>query len=200
MSGGRLAVFALFVLLAGGVVLLLLPGAPPQAPSAEELEAIEAKMFADARLHPPAAPPPSAGAASFCVECHPSPPHPGRGLRTVLANQHAARMDCLLCHWSAANGLRPAPTWQAAAGAPGFLGLLDRERLSKTALQGLRAAVTASRRCFERGPACEGCHRAGGMTTLASKDSSPARIASLERLENYFTLAPGEKWYLPQVQ
>jgi hypothetical protein len=28
----------------------------------------------------------------------------------------------------------------------------------------------------------------------------PARVAALERLENHFTLAPGEKWYFPRIQ
>jgi hypothetical protein len=200
VSASRLGVFALFALLAAGMAPLLLPGAPALAPSPADLEAIEARLLAGARLHPAAPAPAPAGSAVFCAECHPAPPHPGRGVRNALANEHAARMDCLLCHWSAANGARPTPSWQVAADAAPFLGVLGRERLSKSALEALRSAVTTGRRCFERGPACEGCHRPGGILALARQGTTPGRLASLERLENFFTLAPGEKWYLPQVQ
>ena len=64
----------------------------------------------------------------------------------------------------------------------------------------LRSAVLASRRCFERGPACAGCHLPGGIGTLVRPGSTPARVAALGRLENFFTLAPGEKWYFPLIR
>ena len=109
-------------------------------------------------------------------------------------------MDCLLCHWPAAGGSRPAPAWQVQAGATAFLAVLPRERSSKDQLAALRSAAMAGRRCFERGPACAGCHRPGGIGTLVRPGSTPARVAALERLENHFTLAPGEKWYFPRIQ
>ena len=196
----RLGVFAFFAALSAGVLLLLFPGARQLSPSPADLEALEGKLLAGARLHPPSPAPAAPGSAAFCVACHQAPPHAGRGVRTALANEHASRMDCLLCHWSAANGARPAPTWQVATGTAAFLGMITREQSSKGGLERLRAAVTTGRRCFERGPACEGCHRPGGMSALVRSGTPPERTAALERLENYFTLAPGEKWYLPQMQ
>jgi hypothetical protein len=196
----RLAVFALFAALSSAMVLVLSPGAGQRPPSNAELEALAAKLDAGARLHPSTPPAAAPGSGAFCRECHQPPPHAGRGVRAALDNEHASRMDCLLCHWSAANGARPAPTWQVATGAPAFLGVLTRDEASRARLEGLRAAVTAGRRCFERGPACEGCHRPGGIAALARTGTSPEKLASLERLSNYFTLAPGEKWYLPQMQ
>ena len=157
-------------------------------------------MTAGARLHPAAAIPAPAGPASWCAECHPGPPHPGAGVSRAMLNEHAGRMDCLLCHWSAAGGSRPAPAWQVQAGATAFLAVLPRERSSKEQLAALRSAAMAGRRCFERGPACAGCHRPGGIGALARPGSTPARVTALERLENYFTLAPGEKWYFPRIQ
>ena len=117
-----------------------------------------------------------------------------------MLNEHAGRMDCLLCHWSAAGGSRPAPAWQVQAGSTAFLAVLPRERSSKDQLAALRSAAMAGRRCFERGPGCAGCHRPGDIGTLARPGSTPARVAALERLENHFTLAPGEKWYFPRIQ
>jgi hypothetical protein len=38
------------------------------------------------------------------------------------------------------------------------------------------------------------------MGALGQPGSSPSRTAALERLENYFTLVPGEKWYFPQLK
>jgi hypothetical protein len=38
------------------------------------------------------------------------------------------------------------------------------------------------------------------MRTLVRPGATPARVAALERLENHFTLAPGEKWYFPRIQ
>jgi mono/diheme cytochrome c family protein len=105
-------------------------------------------------------------------------------------------MDCLLCHWSAANGpARSDLAWRRRRGVSGALA----QASSKAGLERLRAAATAGRRCFERGPACEDCHRPGGISPLARAGTSSARLGSLERLANYFTLAPGEKWYLPQL-
>lgn len=196
----RLGVFALFAALCAGVARLLVPVGHTLAPSAAELEAVEVKLMKGARLHRLAPAPPVAGVAAFCGECHPFPPHPGRGVRAALANEHASRMGCLLCHWSAANGPRPAPAWQVASGSTAILAVLPQERSSRAELERLRSAATASRRCFERGPACEDCHRPGGIAPLARPGTSPGKLASLERLENYFTLSPGEKWYLPQTQ
>lgn len=197
---GRLSVCALFCAAAVATAPLLRPGVPPGAPSGKQLEALESGMLAAARLHPAAPAPAPAGSAVFCAGCHEAPAHPGRGVRPALANAHGVRMDCLLCHWSAANGPRPAPSWRVAADGDAFLAVLAPERAAPADLERLRAAVTASRRCFERGPACEGCHKPGGMAGLARPGTSAVRAAGLERLENYFTLAAGEKWYFPQLQ
>jgi len=117
-----------------------------------------------------------------------------------MLNEHAGRMDCLLCHWSAASGSRPVPAWQVQAGSAVFLAVLPRERSSKDQLGVLRSAAMAGRRCFERGPACVGCHRPGVIGSLVRPGSTPARVAALERLENHFSLAYGEKWYFPRIR
>jgi hypothetical protein len=117
-----------------------------------------------------------------------------------MLNEHAARMDCLLCHWSAAGGSRPAPSWQLQAAGTPFLAVLPRERAAKEQLATLRAAATVSRRCFERGPTCAGCHRTGVIGALARPGATPARQAALERLGSHLTLAPGEKWYFPRIR
>ena len=198
--GERLTVFAVFTGLAAAAAAALIAGSPAAAPSTADLAALEAKMAAGARLHPATAVPAPAGPAAWCAECHPGLPHPGTGAAGAMLNEHAGRMDCLLCHWPAAGGSRPKPAWQVQAGATAFLAVLPRERSSKEQLAALRASATAGRRCFERGPACGACHRAGGIGALLRAGSSPAREAALERLENYFTLAPGEKWYFPSIQ
>ena len=201
MSGAglrqRLAVFALFAALAAAGLSALVAGVPAAAPAVSDLAALEAKMAANARLHPAAPTPVPAGPAAWCAECHPGLPHPGTGVAAALLNDHAGRMDCLLCHWSAANGERPRPAWQVQADTSAVLTVLPRERASKDQLVALRAAAATGRPCFERGPSCAGCHRPGGIGGLARPGSSPERSASLERLEKYFTLAPGEKWYFP---
>jgi hypothetical protein len=38
------------------------------------------------------------------------------------------------------------------------------------------------------------------MAGLVRPGSDPGRAIALERLENYLTLAPGEKWYFPQLE
>jgi mono/diheme cytochrome c family protein len=116
-----------------------------------------------------------------------------------MLNAHAARMDCLVCHWSPANGSRPAPAWQVQ-GTAAFLAVLSRERASKEQLEALRAAVLQGRRCFERGPGCAGCHRPGDIGALLRPGSPPDRVRALGSLVEYFTLAPGEKWYFPRIQ
>jgi mono/diheme cytochrome c family protein len=116
-----------------------------------------------------------------------------------MANEHARRMDCLVCHWSSAGGVQPAPAWQVLSGTA-FLVALPAERSSREQVAALRAAVTAGRRCFERGQGCTGCHRPGGLGALVRPGTSPGTTAALERLENYFTLAAGEKWYFPQLE
>lgn len=198
--GQRLAVFAVFAALVASASAALIAGVPAAAPSGEALAALEAKMAGAARLHPAVTLTTPAGPAAWCAECHPGLPHPGTGVADAMLNEHAGRMDCLLCHWPAAGGTRPLPAWQVQAGATAFLAVLPRDRSSKEQLAALRAAAMVGRRCFERGPACAACHRAGGSGALARPGSSPARAAALERLENYFTLAPGEKWYLPNIQ
>jgi hypothetical protein len=197
---GRLPVFALFAALVAASVPALVPRAPAKAPSANELQEIERRLLAGARLHVALPAPAPAGAAAFCAGCHPAPPHAARSLVAAFANEHASRMDCLLCHWSGAGGARPAPAWQVTSGAGSFLAVLPPQRATNEELQRLRATVTAVRRCFERGPGCADCHRPGGMSGLAPPGTSAARLAALERLERYFTLAPGEKWYFPQLQ
>lgn len=198
--GQRLAVFVVFTALAAAASTALVAGVPSSAPTGADLAALEAKMQAAARLHPAPAVPAPAGPAAWCAECHPGLPHPGAGVARAMLNEHAGRMDCLLCHWSAANGARPAPSWQVQSGSTAFLSVLPRERSSKEQLAALRSAAATGRRCFENGPGCAGCHRPGGIGALVRPGSTPARAASLERLENYYTLAPGEKWYFPQIQ
>jgi len=198
--GQRIAVFVVFASLAVAAASTLITGIPAAAPTSAALAALEAKMTTAARLHPVAAIPAPAGPAPWCAECHPGLPHPGKGVDRAMLNEHAGRMDCLLCHWSAGGGSRPAPAWQVRAGSTAYLAVLPRELLSNDRLAALRSAVTAGRRCFERGPACAGCHRPGDIGTLARPGSTPARVAALGRLENHFTLAPGEKWYFPRIQ
>jgi len=198
--GQRLAVFVVCASLAAAAATTLIAGFPAAAPSAAELASLEATITGAARLHPTAVVTVAAGSASWCAECHPGLPHPGTGVAAAVLNAHAGHMECLLCHWSAANGARPVPAWQVQAGSTMFLAVLPRERSSQEQLAALRTAATVGRRCFERGPACAGCHRPGGIGTLARPGESPAHAAALERLENYFTLAPGEKWYFPHIQ
>lgn len=198
--GQRIAVFGVFAALAAAVASTLVTGRPAAAPTSADLAALETKMTNAARLHPMAAIPAPAGPAPWCAGCHPGLPHPGAGVDRAMLNEHAGRMDCLLCHWSAAGGSRPVPAWQVQAGATAYLALLPRERVSNDRLSALRSAVLASRRCFERGPSCAGCHRPGNIGTLVRPGSTPARVAALERLEIHLTLAPGEKWYFPRIQ
>jgi hypothetical protein len=203
MSAGtlvqRLSVFVAFTALAAAAGSLL-AGVPGAAPTGAELAALETKMTAAARLHPAALIPVPAGPAAWCAECHPGLPHPGARVDRAMLNEHAGRMDCLLCHWSAANGSRPAPAWMVQAGATAFLAVVPRERSSKDQLAALRSAAMAGRRCFERGPACATCHRPGVIGALARPGSTPSRVGALERLENQLTLAAGEKWYFPRIQ
>ena len=196
----RLPVFLVFATLAVVAVGAFIPGAPATAPRSADLAALEAKMAAAARLHPVAAIPAPVGPAAWCAECHPGLAHPGASVAGAMLNEHAGRMDCLLCHWSAAAGPRPTPVWQVLAGDTPFLAVLTRERAAKEQLAGLRAAAMAGRRCFERGPTCDGCHRPGVIGALVRPGAAPARTAALEHLENHFTLAPGEKWYFPRIQ
>jgi len=198
--GQRIGVFVVFAALAAAAASTFIAGAPAAAPTSAELAALESTMTAAARLHPVVEIPAPAGPAPWCAECHPGLPHPGVGADRAMLNEHAGRMDCLLCHWSAAGGSRPVPAWQVQAGAAAFLAVLPRERATKEQLTALRSAAMAGRRCFERGPACGGCHRPGDIRALVRPGATPARVAALERLENHFTLAPGEKWYFPRIQ
>lgn len=198
--GQRVQVFVVFAALAAAASSTFFPGGPVAAPTSADLAALEAKMTADARLHPAAAIPAPPGPAAWCATCHPGLPHPGAGVGRAMLNEHAGRMDCLLCHWSAAGGSRPVPAWQVQTVAAAYLAVLPRERWSESQLAGLRSAALAGRRCFERGPTCAGCHRPGGIGALARPGSTPARVASLERLGDHFALAPGEKWYFPRIQ
>jgi hypothetical protein len=196
--GQRLALFVVFSALAAAFLPLVRGGSAGGIRPAE-LEALEKAMLDSARLHPPVKPPAPAGTAAYCAGCHPLPAHGGRRVADAMANEHANRMDCLVCHWSAAGGMRPPPVWQVQSGSS-FLAVLPAERSSREQLSALRSAVTAGRRCFERGPQCAGCHRSGGIGALVRPGSDPGRAAALERLETYFTLAPGEKWYFPQLK
>ncbi len=196
----RLGVFACFVAFAAAGVYLHRPAPSAKAPTGEELAALEAAMAAAGRLHPAAPKSRPSGSASFCAGCHPAPPHPGRQVAAAMLNEHSGRMDCLLCHWPAAGGARPAPAWQVPAGSPVFLAVLPVERATKAGLESLRAAATVARRCFEPGPGCGDCHRPGGMGAMVRPGSPPGRARALETLENYLTLSPGEKWYFPQLQ
>jgi hypothetical protein len=195
----RLTVFAVFSALAAAAFLPLVRGTRAVEVRPGELEALERALYGGARLHPAVKLSAPAGSASFCAGCHPLPAHAGRRVADAMANEHAGRMDCLVCHWSAAGGTRPAPAWQVISGSA-FLAALAPERSSREQLTALRSAATAGRRCFERGPACAGCHRPGGMAAFLRPGTSPDRAAALEKLENYFALAPGEKWYFPQFE
>jgi hypothetical protein len=196
----RIAVFVLFASLSAAAVGAFIPGVPAAVPTHAELTALEAKLTTAARLHPAAAVPAPAGPAAWCAECHPGLPHPGTGVAHAMLNEHAGRMDCLLCHWSAVSGSRPVPAWQVKPGAAVFLAVLTPDRSSKDRLTALRAAVLAGRRCFERGPACGACHRPGVIGALVRPGATPSRAASLERLENHFTPAAGEKWFFPRIE
>ena len=198
--GQRIAVFVVFTALAAAAAGMFITGVPTAAPTSAELAALEAKMIAAARLHPAAAIPAPSGPAPWCAQCHPGPPHPGTGVDSALLNAHAVRMDCLLCHWSAAAGPRPGPSWQVQGGTTAFLAVLPRERATKEQLAALRSAAMAGRPCFERGPACAGCHLPGIIGALVRPGTTPARVAALEHLEHQFTLASGEKWYFPRIE
>ena len=200
---GRISVLLVFGCLAAAAALAGRRPAPAGV-AADDLRKAGEAMAAGARLHAAPSPLPPPGTAAFCRECHPAPPHPGPGIAPALLNAHAARLDCLLCHWSDAAGARPRPAWQAWP-APGRAG----ERLLQLALYPppgaprdelarVRGAVTARQKCFGRGPACGDCHRPGGITAWARPGAPAARAAALERLEDYFRLPPGEKWYFPQ--
>lgn len=196
---GRSTVFAVFAALAAAGAVPLARGGPGPGVSVAELASLEKSMLAGARLHTTARPAAPQPVAAFCAGCHPPPAHGGRGVVVALVNEHASRMDCLVCHWSLAGGARPAPAWQVHSGAS-LLAALPAERATPEQLAALRSSVTATRRCFERGPGCDGCHRPGGMAGLLRPGAPAGRVAALETLENYFTLAPGEKWYFPQLQ
>jgi hypothetical protein len=195
----RLVVFAAFVSLAAAGFLPLLRGARTPVVSPADLAGLGKFQLEGARLHAAVKLPSPGGSAAFCAGCHTLPAHAGRGVAAAMGNEHAARMDCLVCHWSLAGGARPAPSWQVYSGAA-FLAALPAERSSREKLTALRTAVTAVRSCFEKGPTCAGCHRPGGMGALLRPGTASDRTAMLEGLENYFTLPPGEKWYFPQLK
>lgn len=198
--GQRVAVFAVFAALVAAGFAALFPGRPASAPSVADLASLESKMALAARLHSMLPAPAPAGPAGWCSGCHPGLPHQGTGIGAALLNEHSSHMDCLLCHWPAAAGPRPAPAWQVASGAGAFLTVHPRVPASTGQLTALRAAAMAGRRCFSRGPDCTACHRPGGLGPMMRPGSTPTKAASLERLEDYFTLAPGRKWYFPQIQ
>lgn len=203
MSAGllaqRLAVFVGFAALAAAAGIPVFGRSTAPGPE-KDATALKTPLAAAARLHPVFAPPPPAGPAPWCGQCHAGLPHPGKGIAAAMLNEHAGRMDCLLCHWPAAGGQRPGPAWKVQAGGSLFLTVLAGERSSKEDLVALRTAATVGRPCFGRGPACASCHRPGLMGPLLQPDATPGRAAALERLENYFTLAPGEKWYFPNIR
>jgi hypothetical protein len=199
-AGERITVFAVFAALAAAAAAAVIAAPPAAAPTSGELAAQEARMVLAARLHVAAAVPAPAGSAPWCAECHQGPAHPGSGVSPAMLNAHAARMDCLLCHWPAAAGSLPAPAWQVLGGTAMFLSVSPRERLSRERLTALRSTATVTRRCFERGSPCAGCHRPGGLGSVARPGSAAGHTASLERLERYFALAPGEKWYFAQTR
>jgi len=195
----RLGVLAVFSAFAAAGFLPLVRGAPAVEVRPAELESLERALLEGARFHPEAKPATPVGTAVYCAGCHPLPAHGGSRVADAMANEHARRMDCLVCHWSAAAGVQPAPVWQVLSGSA-FLAALPAERSSREQVAALRAAVTAGRRCFERGQGCAGCHRPGGLGSLVRPGTAPGTAAALEKLENYFTLAPGEKWYFPQFE
>lgn len=202
---GRLAVFLAFGAAAVAAVPLARLGTPPdRVPGPAELEELDGRMAREARLHPRAEAPPPPGTAAFCRECHPAVPHPGTGIAAAMHNGHAQLLDCLLCHWSAAAGVRPPAAWQrwSPQGRPGrerdLLALFPPAAGSRDELARIRARATAGQKCFSRGPGCGDCHRPGGLRGLVRPSTSAPRAAALERLEDYLRLPPGGKWYFPQ--
>jgi hypothetical protein len=207
VKGGGVQRLLVFLLFTGLVLAASLAARPaPPAGLAADLREVEKRMVEAARLHLPLTAPPPPGTAAFCRECHPEPAHPGAALGAAMLNQHEQRLDCLFCHWSDAAGPRPRPTWQGWG--PAGKGSERRELLAlfppaappRAELQRVRALVTARRRCFERGPACADCHRAGAIGPWAPPGASASRTAALERLEDYFLLPPGQKWYFPHLR
>ena len=200
MSGiakDRLAVAAVTAAACAAALLALATGpSRSDIPPPGDLAGIEASSTGAARLHPVLPLPGPRGAEVFCRECHPAAPHRGARVSEVMLNAHAVRLDCLACH-------RPAggePRWLQGPGEGMFASVLPPERLTREALARLRAEVTVSRPCFERGSPCDACHRTDGMGIWARPGAPPARAAELERLDAVFTLDPGEKWYFPQFQ
>lgn len=203
---GRLAIFLAFGLAAAAVFQLGRQAlAPGLVPGAAELQKLEQRMAAEARLHPrPAATEPP-GTATFCRACHSPVPHAGGGIAPAMHNEHAQILDCLLCHWSNAAGPRPAATWQKwppkrSSSPREQLALYPLEKTPQDQLARLRTAAAARQKCFDRGPACGDCHRPGGLSGWVRPGVTAARISTLERLEDFFKLPPGGKWYFPQLR
>ena len=132
---GRSTVFAVFAALAAAGAVPLARGGPGPGVSVAELASLEKSMLAGARLHTTARPAAPQPVAAFCAGCHPPPAHGGRGVVVALVNEHASRMDCLVCHWSLAGGARPAPAWQVHSGAS-LLAALPAERATPGAARG----------------------------------------------------------------
>jgi hypothetical protein len=208
-SKGSLAAAAVFILLAAAAVFAGWSGtgSVDWSERGKALEETRRTMLAEARFHQPLTLPEGPESSSFCRECHPSPPHPGAGVGTAFLNHHAASFECLVCHWAASEGSPPDLEWSRAGsgGAPGedragrlFLGLKEPAGGTKRDLAVMRDRVLSGRVCFERGPACRECHRAGGITRYARPGNSSQEAAALEKLPDFLTLSRGARWYFPQ--
>ena len=143
--------------------------------------------------------PAPAGSAAFCAAVPPGAAAPGPGVAVALHNEHASRMDCLLCHWSAA-ARRPAGAVLAGPrGRPG----VPRGLAPGAARRGRSSSGPALRGRRPDGAASSAARGASAATAPAGsppwRAPAPRRDGwpALERLENYFTLAPGREVVLP---
>ena len=204
-SRGSVAAAAVFILLAAAALLLGLPaGGNDRAGREEALLESRRAMLEGARFHKPLPLPSSPERGAFCSTCHPFPPHPGEGVAELLLNQHAVTFECLVCHWAASEGSPPDFEWAGAPSGPSgeggggrklFLGLAAGAGEDPEAM---RSRVTAGQACFDRGPGCRDCHRAGGLSRYARPGMEARDAEALEKLPDYLTLSRGARGYFPQ--
>jgi len=208
-SKGSPAAAVVFILLAAAAVFAGWSGTGPGdwSERGKTLEEARRTMLEEARFHQPLALPEYPESGSFCRECHPFPPHPGKGVGPAFLNHHAASFECLACHWAASEGSSPELDWsstrsggatEADGGRRLSLGLAEGAGGTKSDLAAMRNRVVSGRVCFDRGPACRECHRPGGMTRYTRPGSSSQEAAALEKLPDFLTLSRGARWYFPQ--
>lgn len=174
------------------------------------LREMESIMTSGAVFHKKAKDPLLPETASFCGGCHEIPPHSGEGSGVAFLNHHATVFDCLVCHWAKVSGSQPDLAWDRLfpegrdAGEEGddtlFLRLADPLGEEKRTVAALRESVIGNQVCFDRGPACKGCHREGQLDKYSPPGMDAEEEARLEALPAIFLMAKGEKWYFPQRQ